>query len=276
AAGCEKTEGPRPGAPVLVSLDVFDASGMPVALTADGGPVLVPPRSHVVALFDRLLDGSRLESVTDAGTSGKPGVVALAATGGAAQPQASLVYVPNGDTKFRLLFAPGPQLVVTPVPTLPAGASISLTLDKTQLVSKRGEGPCTTAPGVPDVLTFTTAPFAAVIEPGPPPPMSMPAPGSPLPLAANAPLTIVFNNLPEAAIADRIVVTVTDSAGQTLVDGAAPAVPSEMDPATLLVLPKTGAWPAGARVAVTVNATAKDALGMPIAAAAVETFVVGP
>jgi hypothetical protein len=253
----------------MVSLDVIDATGMPVALSADGGPVVVSPRVHVVALFDRLLDGDRLESVTDAGISGIAGIVALTGPG---QPQASIAYIPNGDTTFKLLFAPGPQLVVTPVPTLPAGANITLTFDKSRLVSKRGEGPCTTAAGVPDVLTFTTAPFGATISAGAP----APVPGSPLPLVAPAaPILVVFNNLPEAAIADHIVVEVNDGAGQKLVDVAAPAVPSAMDPATMVVSPKAGVWPDGARVTVTVNAAAKDAVGMPLAAAAMGIFVVG-
>lgn len=268
-AACQKIEEPKPGAPVLVAFDVIDPSGAVMPLVADGGQVLVPPRAHVLARFDRLLDGARLESVTDAGVTGKPGVAIITATG---QPQAAISYIPNGDANFGLLFPPGPQLIVTPIPTFPAGTTITVTLDKTLIVSKRGEGPYQPAPGVADGLTFTTAPFAAAITAGD----GAPGDGGLPQLAANAPVTIVFNNLPEAAIASRFMVVVTDATGQPLANAAAPPAASEMDPATWVVLPTGGAWPAGARVSVSVDAAAQDALGMPITAAATNTFAVSP
>jgi hypothetical protein len=269
-AACEDSEGPKPGPPMLVAFDVIDPSGMPVALAADGGPVLVPPRAHVVARFDRLLDGDRLESATDGGVTGNAGIAAFSGPG---QPQAAIQYIPNGDADFKLLFAPGPQLVITPVPSLPAGATITVTLAPAQIVSKRGEGPFVRADGVPESLTFTTAPFMATITAAD---GGSPDGGGPLPLAADAPVTVVFNNLPETAIGARISVAVTDAAGLPLADAASPPAPSDMDPATWTVLPKSGAWPAGAAVTVAVDAAAKDALGMPIAAAATAAFAVSP
>ena len=270
AAGCEKIEGPKLGPPVLVAFDLVDPGGMPVPLETDGGPVLVSPRAIVSARFDRLLDGDRLEAVTDAGVMGKSGVVTIAGLG---QPQAAVQYIPNGDPDFKLLFAPGPQLVITPLPTLPSGSTITITLDKTQVVSKRGEGPYLAANGVRDVLSFMTAPFAAAIATTD---AGSADGGGATPLAADAPITVVFNNLPEAAIAARISVVVHDGAGQALAEATAPPSPSDLDPATWTVAPKNGTWPKGAQVTVAVDAAAKDALGMPIAAAAAGSFAVNP
>jgi hypothetical protein len=270
AAGCEKIEGPKPGPPVLVAFDLVDPSGMPLPLEADGGPVLVSPRAHVSARFDRLLDGDRLETATDAGVMGKTSVAAIAGPG---PPQAAVHYIPNGDPDFKLLFPPGPQLVITPLPTLPAGSTITVMLDKSQIVSKRGEGPCLTGEGVHDVLSFATEPFAAAIATADPGSIDG---GGAAPLGADATITVVFNNLPEVGIGARISVVVHDGAGQELTDAAAPPSPSDGDPATWTVLPKSGTWPQGARVTVAVDAAAQDALGMPIAAAATGTFAVNP
>jgi hypothetical protein len=47
-----------------------------------------------------------------------------------------------------------------------------------------------------------------------------------------------------------------------------------MNPTGFKVSPPTGGWPTGARVTVTVDADAKDALGVKIAEPASATFVV--
>jgi hypothetical protein len=279
---CHEIEGPKPGAPVMSAFDVVDPTGMPVVLTADGGAALVSPRVQFVARFDRLLDGDLLEDVSDAGVTGKAGVAVISGGVGGASPQASVVYIPNGDADFKLLFAPGPQLVITPVPTLPSGSTVTITLDKARFRSKGGQGPYQPAAGVADVLTFTTEPFAASISAGdaaaatPPSADAGADAGAAASLMPSAPITVAFSNLPQDGVASHITVLVIDATGQPVPDAAAAAMPSEMDPALWVVAPKAAGWPAGAAVTITVDAATKDALGMPIAAAAVAAFTVAP
>src|SRR3954463_2878990 len=107
ALGCVSPEEVAPGAPVLESFSVVDATGAAVALDGDGGPVLVPPRVTFLALFDRLLDPSPFAG--DAGAPSLTGAVALNALGDRLAP---VVYEPNGSTTGHLAFPPGPALYV--------------------------------------------------------------------------------------------------------------------------------------------------------------------
>lgn len=271
-AGCNDIEGPKPGAPVLAAFDVVDPAGMPVALTGDGAAALVSPRSHFALRFDRLLDGDLLEPTGDGGVMGAAGVAIITAPG---SPRASVVYVPNGDSDFKLLFAPGPQLLITPIPTLPSGSTVTVALDKSKFRGKDGLGPYVVAPGISDGVSFATAPFAASISAGE---TGGAADAGPAGLAALAAVTVVFNNLPQEGVAAHITVQVSPAGGgpSAMTDAAAAPAPSEMDPAIWTVSPKAARWPAGATVTVTVDATAKDALGMPIAAPAMAVFTVLP
>jgi hypothetical protein len=266
---CRDLEGPAPGAPVLAGFDVVDASGAAVdlAMAAAG----VSPRVHFALRFDRLLDGDQLEDVTDAGVTGKPGVATITAAG---QPQVAVSYVPNGDGVHKLLFAPGPQLLITPTPTLPAGSSVTVAIDKSRFRGKAGEGPLVIDTGVSDSLTFTTAPFAVAIGAGDA--AASPDAGTPLSLAAMAAITVAFNNLPAAQVASHIAVVVTDAAGQPVADAAEAPAASDMDPSLWTVAPKPAGWLVGATVTVTVDASAADVLGMPLPAATSAAFTVAP
>jgi hypothetical protein len=229
----------------------------------------ISPRVHFALRFDRLLDGDRLEDATDAGVTGKPGVAVITAPG---QPQAAVAYVPNGDGVHKLLFAPGPQLLITPTPTLPAGSVVTVAIDKDRLRSKTGEI-AVAAPGIPDVLTFTTAPFAVTITAGD---AAVPDAGAAAPIGPMTAITVAFNNLPADQTASHIEVLVTDAAGQPVIGAASPPAADDMDPAIWTVAPTPAGWPAGANVTVTVMAAATDALGMPLPAATSAAFLVGP
>jgi hypothetical protein len=263
---CRDLEGPPPGAPVLAGFDVTDPSGAVVDLAT--GAAAVSPRVHFALRFDRLLDGDLLEDATDAGVTGKTGVAVITALG---QPAAAVVYVPNGDGVQKLLFAPGPQLLITPTPTLPAGSPVTVAIDKSRFRSKSGET-LVAGPGVPETLTFTTAPFAVAITAGD----AAPDAGTAAPLGPMAPIIVAFNNLPGAQVASQIAILVTDAAGQPVADPAQPPAASETDLAIWTVAPGPAGWPVGATVTVSVAATATDALGMPLAAATSAAFTVGP
>jgi hypothetical protein len=189
------------------------------------------------------------------------------------QPAAAVVYVPNGDGVQKLLFAPGPQLLITPTPTLPAGSSVTVAIDKSRFRSKSGET-LVAGPGVPEVLTFTTAPFAVAITAGDA--AAAPDGGIAAPLGPTAAITVAFNNVPGAQVANQIAVLVTDAAGLPVAGAALPPAASDMDPTIWTVAPGPAGWPLGATVTVTVAATAADALGMPLPAATSALFTVGP
>jgi hypothetical protein len=86
------------------------------------------------------------------------------------------------------------------------------------------------------------------------------------PLEAKASLSVTFNNLPAEDITDRVKVQVADAAGKPLPEVESTVTVDAMDPTRLVVAPAdAGGWPAGARVTVTVDALAADALGMRLA-----------
>jgi hypothetical protein len=258
--GCGAGEGPS-GPPVLVAVDVFDATGSPLML--DGGTTPISARVTVVFRFDRLLDPTLLEEIVDGKPMASKEVARIEARG---EPDAVTTYIPNGHAKFKLIFAAGPALVVSPDPTLPSGAPIKVSLDKDKVVGKGGAS-FLTADGIPDTLDFVTIPFAAVIAP-----MEPPAEGQPLP--GKAGVAVTFNNLPGEGIESQISVEVFDAAGDALPEVEAKVTADEMDPTRWLVTPLDGSWPAGARVKVTVDKEAADALGETMAAPAALSFEV--
>jgi len=258
--GCVDEDEVAPGAPVLESLTVVDAMGATVALDADAGPVLIPPRATFLALFDRLLDPGNVAVAGDGGLNAAPGVVTLEAPGA---PAASVVYTPNGSATNHLLFAPGPTLQITPSPTLPSGATVKVTLALAQILAKDKKTAAVLGPGATASLTVQTAPFAATVTLPP-----ADADGGATAATPDFVSGVTFDNLPAADTKDHITVT---AAGVSVADVAA----SDMDPTSFTITPKGGAWPAGAHVTVTVDADAKDLLGVKIAQATTASFDVG-
>jgi hypothetical protein len=166
-----------------------------------------------------------------------------------------------------LVYSPGPSIATTAMPTFPSGSTITATMSKTKVRSKKGE-PFT---GEGDLangkLMFQTLPFSVAIgvpmgdanpdagaDAGPPP-------VSPMMQA----VALAFTNLPDANIQDAVTITVNGTAYTDF------AVAPEMNPTILDVTPAT-AWPANATIVVTVSAAAADALGASIDAAASGTF----
>ena len=222
------------------------------------------PRVHFVFRFDRLLDPELLEEIIDGIPVGNSEVAILEAEG---EPDAVVTYIPNGHAKHKLIFSGGPAVVVSPQPTLPSGAPVRVSLDKDLIRAARGSDPFVAAEGISDTLSFTTVPFAATIAP-----MEAPAEGQPL--AGKTHLAVTFNNLPAENIADDITVEVFDAAGSPLPEVEGTVVADAMDPTRWLVSPTAGSWPAGARVTITIDEEATDALGMRMMEMTAQSFEV--
>lgn len=280
AAACEfgvsKDERPR-GPPVMLSFEVVDQTGAPVATMGAQPGVHTPvsPRVSLVARFDRLLDGAAIEDTSGMTPVGRD-VATVTWTGGrppAGSIATQVTYVPNGDAKFHLIYPPGPQLLISAAPTLPSGAQIDVILDRARLRSKDGEGPLRSAEGVADHLTFLTLPFSASVTPAPGEMAGMPAPSAML--GATEPITVRFSNLPAAEAPRWFTVTLTDPGG-----GPTPAAlavtPDPADPMTFALSSPAGAWPAGATVELSIDPTTSDLFGAPITGATTARFVVAP
>jgi len=248
--GCDSAGGPT-GAPVLLGVDIVDATGTPVMMMQGAPPMPLPARVHFIYRFDRLLDPEQIEEIVDGMVMGSGEVARIEAPG---EPEAQVTYIPNGSAKHKLIFASGPALVVSPAPTLPSGASVKVSLDKDRVQSRGGE-PYVTAKGVNDVLDFSTEAFVASIEP-------MGAVVAGQPLEARTSISVTFNNLPQDDIADRVLVQVFDAAGALLPEVEATVSVDAMDTSRLVVAPKGGSWPAGSKVTITIDGEAADALGM--------------
>lgn len=265
--GCSRDETVATFAPVLLSFAAIDPTGTPISTSADGGRVPISPRVTFVARFDRLLDGDELETVDDAGVAtGLPGVVAISPAG----PSAQVSYVPNGDATWNLVFPPGPALTISPSPTLPSAATVTLTLDHSKLRSKAGE-PFSVAGDASDTISFDTLPFTATFGPS-----AIETDGGAPALPRTTPITIVFSNLTAGDVVAHIHVAVIDGAGAAITGGALDPIAGMDDPATFIVAPQGGSWPAGATVSVDLDVGAKDALGVPLATAQNATFTVEP
>jgi hypothetical protein len=262
----------RAGLPVLEAVEVVDATGTVIDLQVDGGAPAVTPLAHFVFRFDRLLDATLLEQIIDGKPVGRAGIALIEGPGGA---RGEITYVPNGDSRFALVFPRGPQLLVTATPTLPSGSAVRVSLDRTKI---RGKAAPDTGYSLgedvrADVLAFTTEPFAATIAGA----AGGPAPdGGPPRLARDEAIQVRFNNLPEAQIARVVTVEVLDAAGAPAPGAGGEVQPDPEAPTGVLVTPTGGAWPAGASVIVRVAAEARDALGVPMAAPTSATFTTPP
>jgi len=142
SVGCSDPNNSVPaGAPVLTSWSVVDNLTFgPVDLTADGGLVPISGFVHLNALFDRLLDGSAVTTL-DGGVDQGTDAIAIDVT--TALPansdfSVSTIYTPNGDNNLHLFYAPGPSLATTAMPTFPSGSTITATMSKAKVRSKKG------------------------------------------------------------------------------------------------------------------------------------------
>ncbi len=182
------------------------------------------------------------------------------------------IYTPNGAAPDKVLvFPPGPSIATTASPTFPSNSTITATMSKTKVRSKKGEAFTASGDLASGKLMFQTLPFSVAIgvpmgDPNPDAGADAgPPPVSPMMQA----VTLAFTNLPDSdAVTNAITVTVNGSAYADF------AVAPEGNPTVLDVTPAT-TWPANATVVVTVSAAAADALGAVIDAAASGIFTTG-
>ena len=206
------------------------------------------PTSTVLYVFDRVLD---TEFLGDGG--GALGLATIASV-----PTPSTPVVLNGDyasngSQNEVIFpkylgdfrADGPSLLFNAVPALPAGATVTMTLDKTKVKAKDGQTPFTgTNLLVDGAISFVTQAFGASFM-----------------TPSMAPATVTFTNVVDpAALAGHITVTATPVGG-----GASTMIPvdlTSMDGLNVNVAP-TGAtdWPLNLMLVITVDATTPDVVG---------------
>jgi hypothetical protein len=274
AGGCDPKHDVKPGAPEILGISVLDnITGQSLTISGDAGLVPVPGFVHLSALFDRLLDTGPLGKFDDAGADSGSDVIALTVTptvSASAMLTYSTIYDPNGgDPEIApgvpggLIFGPGPTLNTTASPTFPSNSTITAVLDRTRIRSKKGE------PFVGDnQIMFQTQPFAAsiAVPMGDPDPDAGADAGTPAVPAAMQAVTITFNNVVGADIITHVIVT-AGGTPYTQVDIA----PDAANPTVVNVSPATN-WPPNTTIAVTVDATADDALGGTTGAAVTESF----
>jgi len=209
------------------------------------------PVLAVVAVFDRLLDTAPFDAVYPDGST-----EVVTGTAGAGAPQFDLVTdyastgTPMGVTPlFSFYFNGnfrnnGPSLFSMPDPGFPSGSAVTVNLQASLVRAKDG-----TTPFVGEGLLqggtvlFTTPAFSAGVTP---------------PDDKGNPASVVFTSVVDDDVIAHIKVTAdnVDITSQVVLAASGLVVTA---------IPKT-AWPVGATIAITVDATAKNALGQTITA----------
>jgi hypothetical protein len=93
-----------------------------------------------------------------------------------------------------------------------------------------------------------------------------------MPAMADHPFVITASNLPGDTFASKV--TATSTVGAAVTPEEVVVTPSMDDPAQFTVAPKSGMWPAGAKVTVTIAADAADQFGAALGAAVAIDFMV--
>lgn len=210
--------------------------------------------TSVIAVFDRLLDTTPFDTATGpvAGvmttSGGSPAVDVLSDYSATGNPN-GLVFNLFGPAFFGNFRADGPSLLGVPQPEFPSGAVVMVSLQADKVHAKDGTTPYAgMGQLLGGTLIFTMAPFSAALLP--PDPMGM---------DPNA-VTIAFSNM---APNPKDHVTATANGAPIVVQ-----VAGDDGSSTFAVTPMGGgAWPAGAAIVVSLDATTKNLLDQTIVAA---------
>jgi hypothetical protein len=231
------------------------------------------PISTVDFVFDRVLDSTPLDP-GDAG-GGISGIsTSMFAPAAASTIATSVDYVANGSPKeviFPLLGdlrTDGPNLLVTPSPTLPAavpgGTAVTIGLDKTKVLAKDGKTPfASPAPFADGSFTFMVASFSATFTSQPTPPTDDAGTmGTEVP-PDMTPVVVAFNNLvDQTLIPNHITATSVPAGSTTTTPATVPVSVTTMDGLSYSIVPNNNNnWPASSTITVTVDATAADLAG---------------
>jgi hypothetical protein len=227
------------GAPHLVSFlaQVPGAPDVDLVLPPDGGASAVSGVAQFKLVFDKLLDGDKIEAV-GTGVQPKTDVISITWTGapaGAPAITANTLYDPSGAASIT---TPAPKILLSPSPGLPSGAQLVIKLDRTKITSK-GNTPLAGE----DTFNLATQPFAVSTD-------LMPG------QVATPDLTVhlSFTNALDPMVASHIRVT---AAGAPV---AVDVMPDPMDSRNRLVTAK--AWPVGQALVLTVDKEAADLFGV--------------
>jgi hypothetical protein len=268
----------------MLSFAIVDPTGSVVDTAPESGQVVVPPLSHFLALFDRLLDPSSLVEIGDETMEPLGNRTVLTSKAGVAVVESSNVsipadtlYVPNGDARFdgaySLVFPPGPSITITPTSGLPSGSMVTATLDPTRVRSHDQQTSFKAADGVAMTLSFETEPLSATVDV---PTETTDEDGGtlpPQPVMSDYVAHVTFNNLTADSTMNAI--TVTETNGGAAFAGATVAR-DDASPSGWTVSPPTGGWPAGAALTITVGATAADNFMKTLGTAVTASFTVAP
>jgi hypothetical protein len=210
----------------------------------------------VIAVFDRLLDTAPFEpgdapiagAMTTSATGGLP-AVDIGADYSATGDQNGLIFNFFGPLFFGNFRADGPSLFGVPDPEFPNASTIMVSLQADKVHAKDGKTPYKgTGQLQGGTLIFTMAPFAAALLA--PDAMAMD------PIS----VTVAFTNM---APNPKAHVTAKANGAPIAVD-----VTGDDGSSTFAVTPMGGgAWPAGAMIEITMDATAQNLLGQMLAAA---------
>jgi hypothetical protein len=291
----------------MLGFSVVGPSGNTVDLMAEAGATPVPPLAHFVAVFDRLLDPTALETIDPDGGVIRASItpndgVAVAESNGTSIPTTTL-YIPNGDYTFTLIYPKGPSITVNPTLGLPSGSPVTVALDPTKVRSHDQTKPFVAAEdaGVMSTLSFDTEPLAvSVTVPQPAPPeddggtnddagpdagagnsggddggmAGWVAPA----VATDFAVKVLFNNLTDDAnkVTSGAMQVSATVAGAPVALSPPQIARDDADPAGWIISPPMDGWPPGAVVTVTIGAAAVDNFGKTLGAPVSEHFTVKP
>jgi hypothetical protein len=298
ALGCTPENKVPHGAPEVVEVLYFDPTTESGMGSITGDTPIFPATPFLSVVFDRLLDPAAIVDIDpDGGTfitkngvgsidSSTVGPVELTTL--AADMLNGLEYTHNGHYRFAVAFSKGPTLTFNlKRGSLPAASRVTLFLDKDRVRSHDktvsftlGQGDAAVPPygggatgpdgstmgvGTPSI-TFDTQPATAEIQLPDPPDGGSAQPAGAVPL-------LVFNIVAAAAdVAAGVHVTAN---GAPIAIEIVP-VEGQGGPIPYLwsIIPLFPGWPAGATIAITVDATITDAYGIALASAASVSFMV--
>ena len=287
-SGCTPDNTVKPGPPELLAFSVRGPDGNPVAITtADDGGASDPiaPLSAFVAVFDRLLDPTTLETIDpDGGAISEKDGIGVVESGDTPVPSTTL-YVPNGDAFFTLIYPKGPSVIITPTRGLPSSSPVTVTLETGKLRSHDQKSSVVLGDGGMSTLTFETQPLSVTV--------SVPAPVPPdggadaddggagdgggmsnwvtPPVAPDFDVSISFNNFTDKDATEAAIKVTVNT-----VPVAATVEPDPSTPGAWTAKHPDGGWPAGAVVTVTVGADAADQFHKTLGTATSATFTVKP
>jgi hypothetical protein len=266
AVGCSSPQDPH-GSPILTQVFWVAGGTQFLAWSRASAPIVtsVPPLgSEVDFVFDRRLDGDRIEeTVNDGGTVTTRPVADPPVTvqwPGMAQPGSDADFALTVQYNSVARFGGVSSYVYAQpaLPGFPSGETVTFALDVSKLTSAYGEP--ATAPGQ---IAIVTSPFS----------VSLTAPAAGVPGSFALPLTF-SNRLPAAPAAGTspfVHVSVEGAAvPYKLLTDASQASNWYLAPADCL-----GVWPANATLDVTVDAGLPDVFGGKLAQAASISFVTG-